>query len=818
MLMLAMRVNVTFAQAYVVTPIVHPAAPYGAFPTGLSQDGWVVGQLQYCCGKVTSWSWKPDAPNGTTGTVTDFGTFGMQALYFTGIQNRYVSWWYLYYGDPGSHGHVLRLNANGTAGESDVPLVSCAAPYWDVSYGSVAKAVNSSGAAVGGTCVNATFWNASGTPPQLFGVYGQSAGDGYALNEHGVMTGTSNFGLTDNSKPPCSTGYTSNCSNAYGMAFVGGQYIQMVPGTASCGGNSINENNEVAGGCITHPENGGGPRAWAYIGGQMIQIGCDASGNNCANATAHGINNHSVVVGSSDGGGFIWDAAHGMRLLNSLIPSPEISQAYAINDIGQILAECGDFSHGTAQPCVLTPVPSADLSIAKSASASAVAVGDTLSYTITVTNAGPNDDTAVVVTDPLPANATFVSATTSAGSCSGAATISCAIGNLAANATATIVVTTTAAHAGTLSNTATVAGDVADATMSNNTATATTTVNPRTPVITWNAPSNVTYGTALSASQLNASADTAGAFVYSPPAGTVLHAGARTLSVAFTPSSADYSVASAQVAITVDAATVTVTAANASKVFGAPMPPLTVSYTGFVNGDGVGSLASPAVASTGATATSPVGAYPVMASGASAADYVFAYSAGTLNITPASTTAAISASPNPSPINQPVTLTAIVSAIAPGAGVPTGSISFMDGATTIGSGVIDGSGQASFTTSALGAGSHSISASYAGDGNFFGSNTPAVSELVTVPTPTNASIADLLAKVAALNLNSGQKNSLSVKLLNAQASLARGNTNAASNQLGAFINELQAYGQSGKLTDATVSALVVEAQAVIAGL
>ena len=57
-----------------------------------------------------------------------------------------------------------------------------------------------------------------------------------------------------------------------------------------------------------------------------------------------------------------------------------------------------------------------------------------------------------------------------------------------------------------------------------------------TPVITWATPADIVYGTALSATQLNATADVAGSFIYTPAAGTKLNAGAnQTLSVTFTP-------------------------------------------------------------------------------------------------------------------------------------------------------------------------------------------------------------------------------------------------------------------------------------------
>jgi hypothetical protein len=67
---------------------------------------------------------------------------------------------------------------------------------------------------------------------------------------------------------------------------------------------------------------------------------------------------------------------------------------------------------------------------------------------------------------------------------------------------------------------------------------------PTTPTITWPAPAPITYGTALSPTQLDATTNVAGNFVYLPPAGTVLSAGNQTLGVTFTPSdTTDYKVA-----------------------------------------------------------------------------------------------------------------------------------------------------------------------------------------------------------------------------------------------------------------------------------
>jgi uncharacterized repeat protein (TIGR01451 family) len=89
--------------------------------------------------------------------------------------------------------------------------------------------------------------------------------------------------------------------------------------------------------------------------------------------------------------------------------------------------------------------------------------GAQLTYTITVTNTAGFTVNGITVTDTLPANTTFVSATSTAGTCTGTTTITCNIGDLAAGATVTItiiVVPTPLACGTTLSNTATVNGRI----------------------------------------------------------------------------------------------------------------------------------------------------------------------------------------------------------------------------------------------------------------------------------------------------------------------------------------------------------------------
>jgi uncharacterized repeat protein (TIGR02543 family) len=119
------------------------------------------------------------------------------------------------------------------------------------------------------------------------------------------------------------------------------------------------------------------------------------------------------------------------------------------------------------------------------------------------------------------------------------------------------------------------------------TQTVSLTVNPATPTITWAAPAPITYGTALSATQLNASASVNGNLVYTPPAGTVLGAGTQTLSVTFTPSdTTDYATVTQTVALTVNQATPTVTWATPTAVsYGTALSATQLNASANVNGN-----------------------------------------------------------------------------------------------------------------------------------------------------------------------------------------------------------------------------------------
>ncbi|MDD1718865.1 MAG: Ig-like domain-containing protein, partial [Methanoregulaceae archaeon] len=109
-------------------------------------------------------------------------------------------------------------------------------------------------------------------------------------------------------------------------------------------------------------------------------------------------------------------------------------------------------------------------------------------------------------------------------------------------------------------------------------------------------------------------------------------------------------------------------------------------------------------------------------------------------VNPASTTTLAGTSANPSAPGQPVTVHAIVRTNSPGVGYPSGVVTFMDGGEVLGSGMLNTSTSArgtSFTTSALAAGSHTITAVYEGNANFLaGTSQEIIQEVSQAPTTT----------------------------------------------------------------------------------
>lgn len=110
-----------------------------------------------------------------------------------------------------------------------------------------------------------------------------------------------------------------------------------------------------------------------------------------------------------------------------------------------------------------------------------------------------------------------------------------------------------------------------------------------------------------------------------------------------------------------------------------------------------------------------------------------------LTVMLAPTTTSVVSSLNPSNYGQAVTFTATVASTY---GTPTGTVTFYDGSTAIGSGGLSG-GHASFTSSALTGGTHSFTAKYAGGGIFSGSTSSVLSQVVKKIASTTTVVSSL---------------------------------------------------------------------------
>jgi hypothetical protein len=277
----------------------------------------------------------------------------------------------------------------------------------------------------------------------------------------------------------------------------------------------------------------------------------------------------------------------------------------------------------------------------------------------------------------------------------------------------------------------TVAIGAATITATDGSVSGTASVTALTPFV-WKTPDPISYGTALGATQLNATSGATGTYVYNPPSGTVLSVGNQALNVAFTPDSTSSSNAStkrtlskvdrvsprasatapngssylavnAKVYLKVNSVPLTVTANNTSMPYGSALPTLSGTLTGVISGDNI-----TASYSTTATSTSPVGSYPVTAAlndpNGKLGNYTVTNTSGTLTI--GSAKPVITWAP-PATILTGASLASVLNATAV---LNTQSIagSFSYTATSVG-------GSASTITSAtvLAAGSYTLTATFA---------------------------------------------------------------------------------------------------------
>ena len=100
----------------------------------------------------------------------------------------------------------------------------------------------------------------------------------------------------------------------------------------------------------------------------------------------------------------------------------------------------------------------------------------------------------------------------------------------------------------------------------------------------------------------------------------------------------------------------------------------------------------------------------------------------------APTATALGTAPNPSFFGDGVTLTATVTVPPPGAGAPAGTVTFRDGTSVLGTSPLSATGVGTFTTAGLQVGTHGLTATYSGDGNFLSSTSTPTSHTVRCMT------------------------------------------------------------------------------------
>ena len=261
------------------------------------------------------------------------------------------------------------------------------------------------------------------------------------------------------------------------------------------------------------------------------------------------------------------------------------------------------------------------------------------------------------------------------------------------------------------------------------------------------------YAWTISGSVIGSPARTNASLTFTPAT-----AGNYVVTVTVTDLANDTGAASVNIVISNAATTVTLGSSNTSSVFGEPVT-FTATVSAVTSGAPTGTVtfidgATPlSIGTISTVAGSQVATFTTSALSVATHNITAQYS-GDTNFSPSSiaisqivgqaaTSAAVASSANPSVIGQAVTFTATITATAPGAGTPTGAVSFLDGVSTLGTGTLSG-GTATFTTSALALGAHSITVVYGGDTDFTGSaSSPALTQTVGQPNTSTALLSSL---------------------------------------------------------------------------
>ena len=206
-------------------------------------------------------------------------------------------------------------------------------------------------------------------------------------------------------------------------------------------------------------------------------------------------------------------------------------------------------------------------------------------------------------------------------------------------------------------------------------------------------------------------------------------------------SAANYTVSYVNGTLTITRAPLTVVAGNASRPYGGADPVLTGTIVGLQNSDNI-----TASYTTSAEVSSPPGNFdivPVLSDpDGKLPSYSVTLNNGTLTVTKAASSVALTSSGSPALPDMSVTFTATVRPAPPVVGTPSGSVQFKADGVGIGDPVaLDDTAKASFAYSQLLHGRHAMTAEYSGDGNFNGSvNEPSLEQVIDT-APAGAGVA-----------------------------------------------------------------------------
>jgi uncharacterized repeat protein (TIGR01451 family) len=465
--------------------------------------------------------------------------------------------------------------------------------------------------------------------------------------------------------------------------------------------------------------------------------------------------------------------------------APSLAGGTVLSNTVTATAATADANSGNNSATATTTVTtSADVSVTKTGPASAQR-GQTISYSLTAGNAGPSTASSVSLSDTLPSGLTFASFTQTSGptfTCTTGATVNCSIANFAAGASAAFTLVANVEYTAPLSvsNTATISSATSDSNGGNNSSsfTANVTAALTSTTVTSSAnPSRFGQSVTFTATVI-AGATATGTVTFMDGAtslGTVpLSGGQATLTTSslamgghsitatysgdgnFTGSTGTLAggqtVQKADTATSVAAApnpsvfgqSVTLTATVAATAPGVGTRTGTVTFkegtttlgTGSVNASGQASVSTAALSTSSHQITAEYGGDSNFNASTTAV-------AATQTVNKAATTTAVATSKSPSVFGESVTFTATVSPTAPGAGPRTGTVTFVDTTTgiTLGSSAVNAGGVATLATTALSVATHTITASYSGDGNFntsSGSLAQSVNKGATTTTVTSS--------------------------------------------------------------------------------